>query len=393
MQWSGWRLAAGGMIALGTGMGVGRFVYTPILPVMAEALGLSTSEAGLIASANFLGHLVGALLAALPLFKGSRYRYLIAALAINVVGLVAMGLTVSFAAHIIIRFLAGVAGAFIVIFSSALILDRLAAMGKAGLSSLHFGGIGIGIAVSAAFVAWLLEQGAVWADLWFASAAICLGGLALSARLIPSAEPADGAPRPMPGGTSTLSLNAMIAAYGLFGFGYVITATFIVAIVRDAPALAAMEPYIWAVFGLSAAPSVAFWMIVKARLGLYHAFALAAIVEALGVAGSILSNSPVGVVVAVMFLGGTMTGITALGLIAVRDLTRGDPRANIALATAAFGAGQMIGPTFAGLMVDWLGSFVIPSLIAAATLLVAAGLSWLALAYRPPETSSIAPAT
>jgi hypothetical protein len=82
-----------------------------------------------------------------------------------------------------------------------------------------------------------------------------------------------------------------------------------------------------------------------------------------------------------------------LGLIAVRNLSMGDPRPNLALATAAFGAGQVVGPTFAGLMHDGLGSFVIPSLVAAFMLFAAAGLAIAASAYRPPATSRIAPVT
>jgi MFS family permease len=77
----------------------------------------------------------------------------------------------------------------------------------------------------------------------------------------------------------------------------------------------------------------------------------------------------------------------------VRNLSTGDPRPNLALATAAFGVGQVVGPAFAGLLHDWLGSFVLPSLVAALALFAAAGLALAAAAYRPPETSRIAPVT
>lgn len=386
-----WRLAIGGMIALATGMGVGRFIYTPILPVMAEALSLSASEAGLIASANFLGHLVGALMAALPVFRGSRYRYLLAALAINAAGLIVTGLTDDFAAHLILRFVIGLAGAFIVVFSSALVLDRLAVIGRQGLSSVYFAGVGLGVASSAAAVAWLLTEGASWRDLWYLAGALSVAGLALSAWLIPAAEPPSAGPETRPGRSDPFALRAVIIAYGLFGFGYVITATFIVAIVRETPEIRAMEPYVWVLFGLSAAPSVALWMRVSRRIGLFHAFAIACLVEAVGVASSIFWVSPLGVAVAVIFLGGTMVAITALGLVAVRNFSMGDPRVNLALATASFGVGQAVGPAIGGWLADLTGDFTVPSVAAAGMLVLAAAVAGLAAGRERAGASPAVP--
>jgi predicted MFS family arabinose efflux permease len=170
-------------------------------------------------------------------------------------------------------------------------------------------------------------------------------------------------------------LSRLIAAYGLFGFGYVITATFVVAIVRGAPAIRTLEPVIWIVFGLAAAPSVAIWTSVAARLGVPTAFAVAAVVEACGVLASVAWPSEIGLSLAATLVGGTFMGLTALGLIRARTLASGDPRRALALMTAAFGLGQIIGPFFAGVVSDQLGGFAAPSVIAAIALLIAAALA------------------
>jgi predicted MFS family arabinose efflux permease len=77
-----------------------------------------------------------------------------------------------------------------------------------------------------------------------------------------------------------------------------------------------------------------------------------------------------------VFVGGTFMGLTALGLIAARE-GGGDPRGRIALMTASFSAGQILGPAFAGYLYDRTGSLAGPSWAAAAAL-VLAGLLTLA---------------
>src|SRR5271165_4032652 len=156
-------VALGGLIAMAIGIGIGRFVYTPILPPMLAALGLSKASAGLIASANFAGYLAGALGAMRATMPGSRRTWLLGALLASAATTAAMGLTTSFAAFLVLRFLGGVASALALILASALVLDRLAEAGRPGLMALHFAGVGVGIAVSAALVAALLRGGGDWA--------------------------------------------------------------------------------------------------------------------------------------------------------------------------------------------------------------------------------------
>ena len=123
-------LATGGLVALAAALGIGRFVYTPILPVMAEALHLSKSQAGLIASANLLGYLIGALLAATPRLPGSRRFWLLGSLGVSAVTTGTMGLASSMPAFLALRFTGGAASAFVLVLASALVLDRLASAGR-----------------------------------------------------------------------------------------------------------------------------------------------------------------------------------------------------------------------------------------------------------------------
>lgn len=358
---------------MAAGIGIGRFVYTPILPPMVEALSLSKAEAGLIASANFVGYLAGALLAAVRL-PGSRRAWLLAGLALNVSCLAAMGATTSLVLFLLLRLAAGIASAFCLIFSSALVLDRLAATGRSSLSALHFSGVGIGIAVSAALVATLSD----WRAMWIASAALAL----VAAVAVVMTVPAEAAPSTSAGRAPRTKLSPafimLAAAYFLFGVGYIITATFLIDIVRGSPAIRHLEPYAWVLVGIGAAPSVVLWGALGRRIGILPAFAVASLVEAAGVVASVLWLQTMGVVIAALFLGGTFMGLTALGLIGAREAGDGDPRGRIALMTAAFSLGQIIGPTFAGFAYDATGSLTMPSLLAAGGLVLAAVLAMVA---------------
>lgn len=367
-------IAAGGLVALAAAVGIGRFVYTPILPFMADDLGLTNSEAGVIASANFLGYLLGALAAALTALPGGRRVWFVAALAVSAVTTGAMGATSSMAMFLTLRFAGGIASAFVLVFASALVLDRLAAAGRSRLSALHFAGVGCGIAVSAVLVSGLAAGGGDWRSLWAASGLLSLVALGAVIWLVPG--DADAAPSvPSPAGTKMdRRLMALIVAYGLFGFGYVITATFISTMVRMTPEISAIEPVVWLAVGVAAVPSVALWTWLGRRWGNHRSFAVACLVESGGVAMSVLATDAWGVLLSAALLGGTFMGITALGLIHARGLSAGEPRRSFALMTAAFGLGQMIGPTFAGYTYDLGDSFLAPSLAAAAALAVAAVL-------------------
>ncbi len=364
---SPWPLALGGLLSLAVAVGIGRFVYTPILPFMVDALGLTKGQAGWIASANYAGYLIGALAASSPGLKGSRRLWMIGALLVCCLTTAAIGFLDSIWALMVIRCIGGVASAFAFVYASALVVERLLELNRGGLSAVHFGGVGVGITLSALIVTGTVWAGGDWRGQWFGAGAVSFIAAVLVFFLVPEHR---GETRVHEKGRFKPGLFALILAYGLFGFGYIITATFLMAIVRDTESARQLEPVIWLVVGLTGVPSVALWMAVSRRYGVLRTYALACLAEAIGVSASVLWVSPVSLVISGMLLGGTFIALTALGLVGGRTFTTGDPRQVVGWMTAAFGFGQIIGPTFAGSLYDMSGSFLPSSLAAVGALMV-----------------------
>jgi predicted MFS family arabinose efflux permease len=375
-------LSCGGLLAMAAAIGIGRFVYTPILPVMLDSLDWSKADAGLVASSNFLGYLIGAIAAARQVAPGCQRFWLLATLLLSAVTTAAMALDAHIVTLMALRLVGGAASAFVIVLASTLVLARLSAARCGHLSAVHFAGVGAGIMVSAAAVSLMLAAGAGWQALWIGAGSIALLAPAVVAVLIP--EPvAASTPPPVPVGEKPKrGLAILIVAYGLFGFGYVITATFLVTIVRVTPELRALEAWIWVLFGFAAIPSVVLWSWIGERIGLAMAFALACLTEAVGVAASVEWITVQGACLSSILLGGTFMGITALGLMTARQLSGASSQRAVGLMTASFAVGQMIGPTVAGVLSDRLGSLRVPSLVAAVALVVAAGLA--VVAARSP---------
>ena len=371
------KLAFGGLLALAAAIGIGRFVYTPILPAMIEALGWSKADAGLIASANFLGYLVGAIGSARPVAPGRRRLWLIVALLVSAATTAGMAVDGSIPFLMLMRAFGGAASAFVIVLASTLVLARLAASRREGLSAVHFAGVGSGIAASAMLVSAMSAMGTGWQGLWIGAGAAALISTALVVALIDDRDAPSGPPPAAAAAKPPRQLALLVGAYGLFGFGYVITTTFIVTIVRMTPEIRALEAWIWVLFGIAAVPSVAVWSKMGTRVGLMPAFALASISEAAGVLASVEWPTTAGICVSAILVGGTFMGLTAIGLMAARDAAGPAAQRAIGLMTASFAIGQMVGPTVAGYLFDRLGSFRAASLLAATALVLAAALAML----------------
>ena len=221
---------------------------------------------------------------------------------------------------------------------------------------MHFGGVGFGISISAVMFGLIILADSGWRMAWFMAALLAFAGLAVVSRYLPRDVVRIGPAKKEPPLVWTRELLALTLAYGIFGFGYIVTATFLVAIVRDGGGSSLFEAGVWLVTGLAAAPSAA----------------------------SVLLPLPAGPVIGGVLLGATFIMVTAFGLQAGRQLAAQSPRRALALMTAAFGTGQILGPVVAGYLADWSGSYTWASLAAAAGLLASGAI---VLVFCRPRTA------
>lgn len=373
---SPFRYAIGGMIGMAAAMGIGRFVYTPILPGMMAELGLSPDDAGLIASANYLGYLVGAVLGAGGWAHGRERPIMLASIGASALLCVLMGLTDSFAAFLAIRFMAGLASAFMLVFLATIVFSHLAVAGRMDLQAMHFSGVGLGIAVSAVLIGALTLAQQPWQAGWLWAGGLSAVAFVAVAALVTGGPVLTGGPRSEPPLPDRPALRRIIWSYGLFGFGYIVTATFLVAIVRAGEGGPLFEAVVWLVTGLSIPPANVLWARLARRHGLAAVVAAGCVVEALGVMASVSIGGYAGPILAAVLLGGTFVAITSLGLQMGRTLAGDSPRRALALMTAAFGTGQIIGPLVAGWLAGTTGNYFVASALAALGLLASALLAW-----------------
>ncbi|MGI9328291.1 MAG: YbfB/YjiJ family MFS transporter [Pseudomonadales bacterium] len=376
-----WTLGAGLTIAVA--MGISRFAYTPLLPDMRSAFHWSLSQVGDLGSMNYLGYLIGALLAPRFLSARSIHRTLGLALLGCVLTTWLGAFTADYWAWCGIRLTSGIASAFCLVLVTAHLSGLLTAAQRPRLGNLHFTGVGLGIMASIFIIgSEATADPAIvahhWQNLAAFSALLLLPawGLFRSVQIGTAQATAPQTVTPF-----SRSLWRVIVGYGAFGFGYVVTATFIVAMGQEAatsaPAsLNGSANQIWLVTGAAAVPSVWLWQQLAARWALAPTLALAYLVEAIGVVIAALGNSHWQLLLGGALLGGTFAAITALGLSLAQRLAPQQSGRAVGVMTAFFAVGQLVGPSIAARLAEFGGSFVLPSVVAAALLLVAAVLLW-----------------
>jgi MFS family permease len=340
-QLSAFRLALTGLLTLAVAIGIGRFAFTPILPMMQKDAGLSLRMAGVLASANYVGYLVGAL-SALWLQRSPATVVRASAVAI-VILTAAMAATSHPAAWLAMRGLAGVVSAWALVFASAWILPQLAAQGKGWLGGVVFTGVGGGIAMSGLFCLAFLQAGWSSASAWIAMGIVALVLTLIAWPTYAAASPAASTAEAPPSWKSR-DATRLVWCYGSFGFGYIIPATFLPAMAREVIPDPAIFGWAWPVFGFAAAvyALLAGWL--SARLSYRSIWRAGQLIMAAGVIAPVLWAGVGGILVSAICVGGTFVVTTMTGLQEGRRVAGAAAPGLMAAMTAAFAFGQIVGP-------------------------------------------------
>jgi hypothetical protein len=402
-------IALAGMVSLAVAMGIGRFAFTPLLPMMLADGVIDLAQASWLASANYLGYLLGALLCTLQPWLWRRFCGLppVDSAAAVRAGLVATALlTLGMALQVpvlwpLLRFAAGVASAVVFLFTSAWCLAHLARSNATTLGGLMFAGPGAGIVASGLVagltVHWHGSAATGW--LLFALLAATLSAAVWRVFAPEAVSPASGGPAI--GGSAPASagdiaeMGLLALAYGLAGFGYIITATFLPVIARQALPGSAWLDLFWPVFGAGVVAGALLSTRIRYAGDLRYLLAACYAVQSAGVAASTFSPTLAGFVAGSLLLGLPFTTITFFGMREARRLRPSSPNALMGLMTAVYGAGQIAGPPLAAALIARSATpgqgFTLALQIAAGSL-VAGALLYLELARRYPTGQSRRPA-
>lgn len=345
------RIALAGMAALAVAMGIGRFAFTPILPMMQDDAGLGIVAGGWLASVNYLGYLLGALAATIWPLRGN------AALTGSLLGIAvvtfAMGLTSAFPLWVLLRFAAGVASALAFIAVTTSCMAALSARNRAQLNGLMYAGVGSGIAAAGLLCLWLMHIDAGSARAWMVAGllAFCavLAALPVLRSIAMPLVPVTAAGlRGSLGGRAGL----LVSCYGVAGFGYIIPATFLPVMAKSVVSDVTLFGWSWPVFGFAALASTLIAAARAAAVGHRRVWILSHWLMAAGVVLPVLWPGLAAVIVSALLVGGTFVVITMSGMQVAQALSAGHAARLVAAMTAAFALGQILGPVATSLLFD-----------------------------------------
>lgn len=347
-------IAVAGVLSLAAAMGIGRFAFTPLLPLMIAEGHLDIAAGGWLAAANYAGYFAGAVTASR--LRWSSVRLAVTSLLLTALLTAGMALQLPAWLWAAMRFAAGVSSAWAFVATAVWCLGALARESRGDLAGAAYSGVGVGIAGAGLYFLAGAAAGSSASSLWLHLGLLVLV-LAIPVFVVLRRLGGDAAaslPRraatPPKGAGGSREIRALVACYGALGFGYILPATFLPVMARslvDDPRVFGLA---WPVFGATAAAStfVAAWVLRHAsRL---RVWSVSNIVMGIGVLLPSLRPAAWTIALSALCVGGTFMIVTLAGVQEIRARAPGDATALVARMTASFALGQIAGPVASSLL-------------------------------------------
>ncbi|MFC9437171.1 YbfB/YjiJ family MFS transporter [Nocardia sp. NPDC057030] len=349
--------AAAGLAAA---MGVGRFVYTPLLPIMVDAHRIDANDGAVIATANYAGYLLGAILLTRWPELNSRTVFRLAA-ALLIVSELLMAVPAPTIVPAALRLIAGVSSAVVFVACAGVAARHGSSRDAAGIA---ISGVGFGIALTGLLVL-AVRPFLGWQSMWLVSAALTVLLLLPAWRLDiqPGRRAGKAAIR------STGAWRALLVSYFLEGLGYIVIGTFLVAAISDQRGQV-VGAWIWVVVGAAAVPATVLWGIAARRWSPAVAMPIALVAQCVSAVLPALTTAVWPAVLSAALFGATFLGIVMLAIRIGGELSDGNAAAPL---TAVYGAGQMLGPLVVAPVIgdSYPAAFVIAAIVLAGATIAA----------------------
>ncbi|MGI9353185.1 MAG: YbfB/YjiJ family MFS transporter [Rhizobiaceae bacterium] len=368
MQNTPWKIALCGFAVLAVAMGIGRFAFTPLLPMMQDERLISIADGGMLASVHFLGYLMGALFAGYTRDWPSISLYL--SLLLIAFSTIAMGTTESFVVWSVARWLAGFCSAIVLVTVSTQLVKRLAELKRPEFQNWVFAGVGGGIFIAGAMALQFLMTGVMSNTAWIVFGVTSLILIAAVYTQIGTAVFETSKPGTKETATKASLDWRLIVPYGATGAGYIIPATYLPIMARNAVESPMLYGLGWPIFGIAAVLSTLLAVRFQSTLSDRQIWIVSQFVMAAGLAIPAIFAGLGAVVLGGICVGGTFMVITMVGMKEAHRITGpNDPQKLIAALTAAFATGQIIGPVVAGWAYEATGDFSYPLLFGSVLLI------------------------
>lgn len=346
-----------GILAIIVGVGVARFAFTSLLPSMLDDF-LTVTNAGILASFNFVGYLSGAIFAIFIKDINTKVRFFRIGMILSILTTLILATTTNEILWLISRVIAGFGSAMVLIVGGAIVMVKLNFEDKTKAMGIHFSGIGFAIAISELISQYILKDGS-WSDAWFALALFAFVVTFYSIYILSFDKETKKASVKHKLSKSIFSTYVilLILAYFTEGVGFVVQGTFLPDIINSLDGLDGYGNASWLIVGIAGIPSSIIWMRLAHRYGSVDVIIWAMSLQIVGILIPAFTND-----IYLNLLSGALYGSTFIGLVALfmnlgGQLAGKNPVVLMGSMTAAYGIGQVTAPLYSVALIEHFGNY------------------------------------